>query len=348
MRLREAMGLSEIPETAAVARLLGPGDLRFEIEPLVWTKGHDEILARTLWSAISPGTELAAFQGLPPLRPGRVYPRLMGYCNVAEVLAVGRDIVDIAPGARIVTWQSHRSAFVCKSVDVLAVLAPTADARAATATYLFHLGLDAVQKAGLALGHRVAVLGLGALGLGAVAMAAMAGAHVTAISRRPAMVASANAMGASAFSDGIDPAALAAATGLGGFDCVVTTSNQWGDWQLALQLARRGGTIAVLGFPGRGAAAPEFNPLESRTFYDKQLRILACGQPVERDLPPDEVRFTLKRNMAAIANSIAAGTLATAPLLTDEFPAALLADAYRALAARDGARVTAVLAWPPA
>lgn len=348
MRLREAMAVSDIPETASVARLLEPGDLRFETEPLAWAKGRGEILARTLWSAISPGTELAAFEGLPPLRPGRVYPRLMGYCNVAQVLAVGNDVADIAPGVRIVTWQSHRSAFVCKSADILAVLAPTADARAATATYLFHLGLDAVQKAGLALGHRVAVLGLGALGLGAVAMAAKAGAHVTAISRRPAMTASAHAMGASAFGDGADPTALATATGLGGFDCVVTTSNRWDDWQLALQLARRGGTIAVLGFPGRGAPAPDFNPLESRYFYDKQLRIMACGQPVARDLPPDEVRFTLKRNMPAIAEAIAADALPTAPLLTDEFPAARLADAYRALAARDGARVTAVLAWPPA
>ncbi len=339
--------MNDVPETASVARLLGPHDLRFEVQPLVGAEAPDTLVARTLWSAISPGTELAAFHGLPPLRPGPVYPRLIGYCNVARVLRVGSAVGHIAPGARIVTSQSHRSAFVCKAAEVLAVLAPTADARAATAAYLFHLGLDAVQKAGIALGHRVAVLGLGALGLGAVAMAAKAGAHVTAISRRSAMAAAAHAMGALAFGNGADPTALATSTGIGGFDCVVTTSNRWDDWQIALQLARRRGTIAVLGFPGRGAPAPDFNPLDSRYLYDKQLRILACGQPIEGDLPPDDVRFTLKRNMADIAEAIAAATLATAPMLTEEFPAAQLADAYRALTARDGASVTAVLEWPP-
>lgn len=334
-----------IPASASVARLHGPGDLRFEDESLPAAPGAGEIIARTLWSAISPGTEMAAFQGLPPLRPGRVYPRLVGYCNVAEILAVGGGVEGLVPGTRVLTWQSHRSAFVVPAADVLAVLPPDADARAASAAYLFHLGLDAVHRTGISLGHKVAVLGMGALGLGAVAMAARAGADVTAITGRAEVAAIARVMGARDVVAPAEGAAVAKATGLGGFDSVVSTSNRWADWEFALRLARKGGTVAVLGFPGRGEAPPPSNPLASQYFYDKQLRLIACGQPVERDAPPDEIRFTLKRNMADIVGRISRGDLPADRLLTAEYPAASLADAYRALASRRPGDVTSVLAW---
>lgn len=333
------------PAPASIARLHGPGDLRFESEALPAAPGAGEILARTLWSAISTGTELAAFQGLPPLRPGRVYPRLVGYCNAAEIVAVGVGVTGFAPGAHVLTWQSHRSAFVVPAADVLAVLPPGADARAASTAYLFHLGLDAVHRTAISLGHKVAVLGMGALGLGAVAMAARAGADVTAITARAEIAGVARAMGACDVVGPDEADAAAQATGLGGFDNVVSTSNRWVDWELALRLVRKGGTVAVLGFPGRGEPLPSANPLASQYFYDKQLRIVACGQPVERDAPPVEIRFTLKRNMADIVGRIARGDLPAGRLLTAEYPAASLADAYRALVSRRPGDVTSVLAW---
>jgi len=334
-----------IPASASIARLHGPGDLRFEDEALPAAPGTGEILARTLWSTISPGTELAAFQGLPPLRPGRVYPRLVGYCNVAEILAIGVGVERLVPGMRVLTWQSHRSAFIVPVADVLAILPPDADARAASAAYLFHLGLDAVHRTGISLGHRVAVLGMGVLGLGAAAMAARAGADVSAITARPEIAGIARAMGACAVVGPDEAVAAAQATDVGGFDNVVSTSNRWPDWELALRLARKGGTVSVLGFPGRGEPPSPSNPLASQYFYDKQLRLVACGQPVERDAPPDEIRFTLKRNMADIVGRIARGDLPAGRLLTGEYPAASLADAYRALAARRPGDVTSVLAW---
>ena len=52
-----------------------PGQLALREEPLA-SPGDGEILCETIVTAISPGTELAAWRGLPPLRPGVVYPRL--------------------------------------------------------------------------------------------------------------------------------------------------------------------------------------------------------------------------------------------------------------------------------
>ena len=70
------------------------------------------ILCETLVTAISPGTELAAYNGLPPLRPATGYPRLQGYCNVSQVIAKGSQVKSVNIGDRILTFQSHRSHFI--------------------------------------------------------------------------------------------------------------------------------------------------------------------------------------------------------------------------------------------
>ncbi len=72
---------------AKISKLLGPQELAFESETIdESTLAADKILCKTLVSAISPGTEIAAYDGLPPLHPIKAYPRLVGYCNVAELL----------------------------------------------------------------------------------------------------------------------------------------------------------------------------------------------------------------------------------------------------------------------
>ena len=52
---------------AHVARLNGPHEVEFGVETLSTNPGPDEIVAETLKSAISVGTEIAAFEGIAPL-----------------------------------------------------------------------------------------------------------------------------------------------------------------------------------------------------------------------------------------------------------------------------------------
>ena len=104
---------------AHVARLNGPHEVEFGVETLSTNPGPDEIVAETLKSAISVGTEIAAFEGIAPLRPGPIYPRVVGYCNVARVIATGPDVETVASGDIVVTTQSHRSAFRCAESAVI-------------------------------------------------------------------------------------------------------------------------------------------------------------------------------------------------------------------------------------
>src|SRR5690606_35989698 len=104
-------------------------------------------------------------------------------------------------------------------------------------------------------GHHVAVIGLGILGMGTVAVAANASGRVVAFSNQPENLELAKKLGATHAILKSDPDALARyieATGQGGADTAILTSDTWEDWQLALKVLRRKGTVGVISFPGRG------------------------------------------------------------------------------------------------
>ncbi len=323
---------------AAIVGLDGPRQLVWRHETLAAAQGT-EIRCQTIVSAISPGTELAAYTGQPPLRPGNPYPRVQGYCNVARVIDAGPDAAR-RPGDLVLTHQSHRSHFTIPESDVLVDLPQDGDLGALSASYLFHLGYDAVLKSGVRPGSRVLVIGLGALGLTSIAMAALAGARVVAVTDQPEPARIARAYGASEI---VGRGALDALDGVA--DVVIATTNGWADWALALRAAAVRGTIAVLGFPGRGQDMPDTNPLDSQYFYAKQLRIEAVGMAPALPDPRGFLRFNERQNLAFLAEAIASGRLDPAPILSGRWPASRIEDAYKALIARDGSPVTYLLEW---
>jgi threonine dehydrogenase-like Zn-dependent dehydrogenase len=314
-----------------VFRLYGPGDLRADEEILdLGAIGERQIAARTLFSAVSTGTELAAYRGDPPLRPTPLpYPRVVGYCNVAEVIAVGEHATGYKPGDLVLSSQSHRSAYVCDARSVFLALPPQVAPRQASTAYLMQLGYAALQSAEAQKGRRVAVIGLGVLGLATVACARMMGLDVSAVSSQAASLDIARRWGARAITK--DHAISISV------DCVVLTSNLWQDWMLSLKTVNIGGTIATLGFPGRGQALPEFNPLDSQWLYDKRLTIKATGPTPS----PDQLRH----NLVYLISQMSAGALDANELISKTIRWQDLPALYAELAANRGKLLTAVLKW---
>jgi D-arabinose 1-dehydrogenase-like Zn-dependent alcohol dehydrogenase len=183
---------------AEVYELSGPGRLELKKETLnTQDMACDEIIAKTIVTVVSPGTEVAAFSGAAPLRPMKAYPRLIGYCNVAEVTHVGSSVTSVKPGDRVSTHQSHRSAFRCKVDEINAILEGDDDPVRHASLYLWHLGYYPLLRAGIQAGHNVGVVGLGTLGLCAVSMARLAGCNVYAVSDQVGSLRTALDFGAS-------------------------------------------------------------------------------------------------------------------------------------------------------
>jgi threonine dehydrogenase-like Zn-dependent dehydrogenase len=274
-----------------------------------------------------------------------VYPRLQGYCNVARVLAVGTGVSGINPGDRVLSFASHRSHFVSAAEDVLFVLGTEDRADDIVCTYLYHLGYNAVLRSGVRAGSRVLVIGLGALGLATAAVANVAGARVLGLSDHVLAQRIAVDSGASAVFARSDTGALRTALSEGLADVVIVTTNSWDDWAIALELSAIRGTIACLGFPGRGQAPGSFNPLDSRFFYAKQLRIEAVGHSPEKRDARGFLRFNERDNLKYLAELIVSGRLNPRLLASDSYPGGDIARAYRDLLDRRNSPVTFLLRW---
>lgn len=333
------------------ARLLAPRELRFEaLELDPGALAPHELYAETEYSAVSVGTEKAAYMGMPPLRPGPVYPRLVGYCNAARIVAVGAGVADLVPGDRVLTHQSHQSAFVCAAADVLATIPASLPSRAASVAYIAHLGLTALARAGLRAGESVVVQGLGPIGLATVALARALGAGaVIAVGNAGPRLRKARALGADEALDAATadlPAQVRAANGGLFADLVVTSVNAWSAWPATLGMVREFGRIAVLGFPGRGEALPAANPFDPALFYSRQVTIISAGMAGgpgpwgEGDRPAQ-----LHQNMRRLVALATEGRLPLDALITDEVPWNALGSIYDRAAAGDKEMIVPVLRW---
>ena len=321
---------------ARVAVLKGPHQLQFESRKLAADPlPAGSLLAETLVTAISPGTETAAWQGLPPLRPGPVYPRLVGYCNVARVLRCGEACSGIQPGDRILSFSAHCSHVVLAASEVLAVLPPELSSEEAVTTYLFHLGYSAVLAAAQPPGAKAVVLGLGVLGITSCALAQLAGWSVSVVTDQSPV----SALSGVRFYRRNDPPAPASA------QVVIVTTGSWHDWDLALRLAAQRAEIVVLGFPGRGLPAAPFNPLRPEDFYQRQLRITAAGMCPEHADSRGFCPFNERSNIATILDWFRSRRLDPALLHAPCRPAHQLPELYSALCSGQRAAHTYLLDW---
>lgn len=306
------------------------------------------VIAKTLFSAISTGTELAAWTGKPPLHPSTAYPRLVGYCNVAQVQAVGSAVGDLVAGDVILTHQSHRSAFCCSRKDVLLKtkeINQASQKRLATA-YLYHLAYSALLEGGYRPGFEVTVIGLGALGFASASLvSAYGGAPIIFSGRSNPGALLEHIPFAQCFDKTQGGIPYPSTAGLGGADLVINTSDSWTDYELSLNTVRRGGAIVLLGFPGRGMMPPAFNPFDSKYFYEKATNIRQAGHVPDLDVPPADIRFTLKRNLAHIYSLLESGRVDPSPLLKTSYAWDKLQEAYQFLGARPEDTVSAVLNW---
>ena len=322
------------------AFLRASGELIFEENELIFDPvGSRKFLAKTLFTAISPGTELAAWKGLPHLREGVGYPRLVGYCNISEVLSVGQYCENISIGDIVLTNSSHCSHFIKSKDDFVFVLPKNSNFEKFVTAYLFHLGYSAVLAAGESAGTPAAIIGMGVLGIPSACMSTISGWNVTGISNQRNLDYVTNKLPNFKLKSREDK------DNEGKYKVVIVTTNSWADWDMALRLAGNRGKLLVLGFPGRGYKKIPFNPLRSNDFYVKQLKIIAAGNCAKEIDERGFNFFNEKDNIKRILNWIIEGTIDTSLIKSEKKPADQLQKMYKILSDEKRDLNTFILDW---
>jgi 2-desacetyl-2-hydroxyethyl bacteriochlorophyllide A dehydrogenase len=259
-----------------------PGEVRLEEVSEPQLGDAQDALVRVESSGVC-GSDLHIYHGRVRIEPGFV----LGHELVGTVLAVGEDVRRVAVGDRVLSCfhTACGTCFYCLRAEYQhcmrgrtfghgaalgnlpgaqaeQVLVPSADMTLRAlppqmpdevglfAGDVMGTGYHAVQSAGVRPGDSVTVLGLGPVGLCAVQAARAAGAaRVFAVDRVAERLAMARAFGANAVhleEEDVKEAVRAASDGRGA-DAVVEAVGDPRALELALSLARPGGSVAAVG-----------------------------------------------------------------------------------------------------
>ncbi len=271
----------------------GPGEVRVKLE-----------------GAGICASELALYEGREWFR----YPRPAGepgHEGWGRIDAVGDGVSTVQAGQRValISQRAHAELDVT-SADNVVTLAPGLDPSLPFPGEPLACAVNAVSRAEVEPGSRVAVVGCGFQGLLLIQLCARAAGEIAAISRRRSSLELALAAGATSAWRHDDPALEAER-----FDVVFEVTGYQGPLDLASRLTRVRGRLVIVGYHQDG-----------RRSVDMQLwnwRGLDVINAHERD-PAAYVR-----GLRAAVEAVRSGCIDPVPLLTHQYSLSELGDAYR-------------------
>jgi predicted dehydrogenase/threonine dehydrogenase-like Zn-dependent dehydrogenase len=253
-------------------------------------------------------------------------PLPMGYCNVGEVVAVGRGVAGFAVGERVASNGKHAE-FVAMPINLCAHVPSAVSDEAAAFTVIGAIALQGIRLVEPTLGECVLVTGLGLIGLITVQLLRAHGCRVLGLDFDPAKLALAREFGAETvdLSAADDPVAAAERFSRGrGMDAVIITASTKSDEPMhqAALMCRKRGRIVLVGVTGLA--------LSRADFFEKELTFqVSCSYGPGRndpayeeqghDYPAGFVRWTEQRNFEAVLDMLADGRLQVAPLVSHRF-----------------------------
>lgn len=305
------------------------------------------VVARSLCSLVSPGTELAIYTGThmgfslaePPFP---LIPHRPGYALVGEVEAVGRAVDGLSPGQRVLMEAGHGTVAVAdtRTQGVVPVPASLPSARAPLAR-MAGIAFTALRLAPPQLGERVVVLGMGLVGLFVGQLYRLAGARpAVGLDRLPSRLRLADTCGISPVDVSSGPAVPAVRRALGaeGADIVVEATGSPALVSTALEIVRRGGTVVLLGST-RGSVTLDAYSLLHR----KAARVIG-GHETALPFNADHAWPRL-RNLSLALELMAAGDLCTDGMVTDELTIEQALGAHDLLRQDPASHLGVVIRW---
>ncbi len=275
----------------------------------------------------------------------------LGYAASGVIVGKGEG-VDLPAGTRVAcagAQFAHHAEMISVPANLMAPVPREVSLEEAAFATLGAIALHGFRRGGAKLGESVGIVGLGMVGLMGAQIARAAGCRVAAFDPNPLRVELARETGiefARVLGE-CDPAAESLSfTGGQGIDTVLVcaASSTADPLALALALARKKGKVVVVGDVKLEADrsviyAKEIDLLLSTSYgpgrYDPSY------EEKGRDYPYPYVRWTEGRNLSAVIEMMARGSLKVRPLIERIWPVAEAPAAYESL--KEGPRRPAIL-----
>ena len=251
-------------------------------------------------------------------------PLPLGYCNVGEVIAVGKGVTEFRIGDRIASNGPHAE-YVLVPVNLAAKVPDGVSDEEAAFTVIGSIALQGIRLLNPLFGETVVVIGLGLIGLITAELLQANGCRVIAFDMDAEKVGLAQEKGVTAINigSGSDPVSVVRElTSQIGCDGVIITASNSSDeiMHQAAEMSRKRGRIILVGVVGL--------KLRRDDLYKKELSFqVSCSYGPGRydeayeqrgqDYPLAYVRWTENRNFEAVLQAIARGQLDVKSLITE-------------------------------
>jgi len=236
-----------------------PGQMDIKLGPAP-RPAADQVLVRTRFSAISPGTEMLVYRGQWPegvpldstieaLAGAFAYPLTYGYCTVGRVVATGTAVPGEWLDRRVFAFQPHQNLF-CAAAATLQPIPDDLDDETALFLPSMETAVNLLLDGRPLIGENVVVIGQGIIGLLATALLARFPlATLTTIDAYPLRREASMNFGAKESHDPADPSLLSRLGGNeaqgGKADLVFELSGNPTALNTALSLTRFNGRVVV-------------------------------------------------------------------------------------------------------
>lgn len=251
-------------------------------------------------------------------------PLPLGYCNVGEVVAVGKGVLDFQIGDRVASNGQHAE-YVCIPKNLVAKIPDNVTDEEAAFTVIGAIGLQGIRLLKPTFGETIVVVGLGLIGLVTAELLMANGCNVIGFDFDAKKVALAKEKGIVAINpgEGTDQVKFIEnfTNGVGADGVIITASNKSNEIiSQSAQMCRKRGRIILVGVIGLDISRADF--------YEKEISFqVSCSYGPGRydddyeqkgqDYPIGYVRWTEKRNFEAVLNAISKKILNVEPLITE-------------------------------
>jgi 2-desacetyl-2-hydroxyethyl bacteriochlorophyllide A dehydrogenase len=325
--------------------ILGVRDVTFQEIDLP-TLSADQVRVRTHYSLISPGTEVAMFNGshigfADPENRYAKFPFLPGYSAIGEVIEMGNEVSHLKAGDHIYYYGKHERIGTAETRTSVVLIPPAGiDPKHVPFVRLAQVSYTALAASEGVPAGLVAVVGLGMIGNFAAQLYQRAGATVFAFDTLQARCDWAKACGIANVVkvDGDLVEAILGATGGSKAALVVEATGVGALAAKCLEAVGFRGKVVLLGSPREPVTINSYKLLHRpcASLIGAHVNLV----PVVSDSALDQRAVTRE-----LLEAIAVGELIVAPLLSSVVRPMDLANSYNALENRKDEVIGILLDW---